>query len=129
MVRICGHDFDGWHRSPSDLETRPGVYVVGWNGWAVRWSSSSMLRVSPDSIKRVDVLQVGESVNVREAVERERWRWEGCWERFARLPDGELGTMLFAQYITTDHRLRRRIAQDIQDAERPPCGDEAQTSS
>lgn len=123
MVRICGHEFEGWHKKPSDLDSRPGVYVVAWDGWAVRWTPSSMLRVSTDMIKRADILQVGESENVRESIERERHKRGGCWQRFARLPDGEKGTMLYAQYLTSDFRLRRKIAQEIQEMERPPYGE------
>jgi hypothetical protein len=121
MVRICGHNFEGWFKKISELSSRTGVYVVGWDGYAVRYTTSSMLRVPfPDLIKYVDILDVGESDNIRECVENHERR--SCWERWAKLPDGGKGTMMYAQLLTPDFQQRKQIVQEIREKERPPCG-------
>ena len=91
-ITISGYTFEGPYQSKSSLERKSGVYVV----------------LNFDN----DVVDVGESGNVRERVEdHER---EPCWRRNG-------GSKYAAHY--TDESKRMTIEKQIRREHNPPCGE------
>ena len=93
---LAGHSFEGPYFNTSNLYYRSGVYVVVCGTPA-------------------NVIDVGESANVRERVENHDR--QTCWSRKCA------GTLKYGAHYVQGEQQRKRVEQSIRKQYNPPCGE------
>jgi hypothetical protein len=101
-VIIGGYIFQGWYFLVNTLDEKSGIYAIGC-----------------EKDRKVRVLDVGESSNVRDRVKNHDGK--DCWDRHCRG-----GTLKYAQYATPNKQQvgRKAVEQNIRKKEDIPCGKE-----
>lgn len=99
--RLCGYEFEGPYSSTGSLRNSAGVYLILKDN---------------RNITKVDVVDVGESADVRERIETHDRK--GCWERHAAI-------VYYAVHYTPNASESRRqeIEREVRACANPPCGE------